>query len=82
MLTGLFVETLAASEMPAPATTKYRTTNWKGYNAALKRRGSLMAWFDPEIPWLNVTGNGKRGRDATFSDATIQFCQMVKALYG
>ena len=41
-----------------------------------------MVWFDPEMPWLSERGNGKRGRDATFSDAAIQFCLMVKALYG
>lgn len=68
--------------MPAPAPTKYRTINWSEYNAALKRRGSLMVWFDPEMPWLSERGNGKRGRDATFSEAAIQFCLMVKALYG
>lgn len=68
--------------MPAPTPTKYRTTNWKEYNAALKRRGSLMVWFDPTMPWFSESGNGKRGRDITFSDAAIQFCLMIKALYG
>ncbi len=37
---------------PAPAT--YRTTNWRAYNAALRRRGSLLVWFDPEMEWLAV----------------------------
>ncbi|RWR04545.1 IS5/IS1182 family transposase, partial [Sinirhodobacter populi] len=30
----------------------FRTTNWSSYNAALKRRGSLMIWLDPEMSWL------------------------------
>ncbi|MDH0365109.1 IS5/IS1182 family transposase, partial [Comamonas aquatica] len=25
---------------------RYRTTNWKQYNAALKARGSLTVWLD------------------------------------
>lgn len=25
---------------------KYRTTNWKAYNAALKARGELTIWLD------------------------------------
>jgi hypothetical protein len=29
-----------------PAPQKYRTTDWKAYNAALKARGSLLIWLD------------------------------------
>jgi len=32
--------------MSAPTKQKYRTTNWKAYNAALKQRGSLLIWVD------------------------------------
>ncbi|MGF6214477.1 hypothetical protein ABIE32_004402, partial [Comamonas sp. 4034] len=31
---------------------KYRTTNWKAYNAALKARGDLTIWLDKEMQWL------------------------------
>ena len=27
---------------------KYRTTNWKAYNAALKARGDLSIWLDTQ----------------------------------
>lgn len=27
----------------------FRTTNWFSYSQALKRRGALMVWFDPEM---------------------------------
>jgi hypothetical protein len=64
---------------PVPAT--YRTTNWRAYNAALKQRGSLLIWFDPEMEWL-AAPSGRRGRPATFSDAAIQACLMLKALFG
>ena len=38
-------------------------------------------WFDPKTEWLAVP-RGRRGRPATFSDAAIQTCLMVKALFG
>ena len=31
---------------------KYRTTNWKVYNAALKARGDLTIWLDKDMQWL------------------------------
>ena len=59
----------------------YRTTNWRTYNAALKQRGSLQVWFDPETVWL-AGASRKRGRSATFTDAAIQACLTLKALFG
>ncbi len=34
--------------MSKPAAARYRTTNWSEYNAALRRRGSLLVWLDRE----------------------------------
>jgi hypothetical protein len=67
--------------MSKPVPSTYRTTNWPAYNAALKQRGSLRIWFDPEMEWL-AAPSGRRGRPATFSDAAIQTCLMLKALFG
>jgi len=67
--------------MSKPAYPTYRTTNWRAYNAALRQRGSLVIWFDPETEWLAAPG-GRRGRPATFSDAAIQTCLTLKALFG
>ena len=67
--------------MSKPAGPTYRTTNWAATNAALKRRGSLLVWFDPETEWLAVP-QGRRGRPARFSDAAIQTCLTLKALFG
>jgi len=67
--------------MSKPAPSTCRTTNWRAYNAALKQRGSLLVWFDPEMEWLGVP-RGARGRPATFSDAAIQTCLMLKVLFG
>ena len=63
-----------------PAPRKYRTTNWKAYNAALKARGSLLIWLDPTMNW-HGQASGKRGRSPTFSDQSIQFCLSIKCLF-
>ena len=67
--------------MPKPFPTRYRTTNWSDYSAALRKRGSLSVWFDPEMVWL-AGKTGKRGRPETFSDAAIQTCLTLKVLFG
>jgi hypothetical protein len=67
--------------MTRPASPSYRTTNWRAYNAALKQRGSLLVWFDPEMEWVALP-SGRRGRSTTFSDAAIQSCLTLKALFG
>lgn len=67
--------------MSKPAPVTYRTTNWASYNAALRQRGSLLVWFDPETEWL-AAPRGCRGRPETFSDAAIQTCLTMKALFG
>ncbi|THH34218.1 IS5/IS1182 family transposase, partial [Aliishimia ponticola] len=61
--------------------TKYKTTNWSAYNDALKRRGSLTLWFDPEMIW-RAPPTGKRGRQPSFSDAAIEMCLTMKVLFG
>ena len=48
---------------------------------SLKQRGSLQIWFDPETVWL-AEPSGKRGRPARFSDAAIQRCLTLTALFG
>jgi hypothetical protein len=62
-----------------PAPQKYRTTNWKTYNEALKGRGSLLIWLDPTMKWEGQP-SGKRGRSQTFSNKAIQFCLSIKCL--
>jgi hypothetical protein len=67
--------------MSKPAPVRYRTTNWSEYNAALRRRGSLLIWFDPQMEWC-ASKRGRPGRPETFSDAAIQFCLSIKVLFG
>src|SRR6056297_217789 len=59
--------------MSRPTPPTYNTTNWPSYNEALKRRGSLTIWFDPEMSW-ETAPTGRRGRQQTYSDAAIQTC--------
>lgn len=33
---------------------KYRTTNWKAYNAALKAQGYLTICLDLDMQWLAI----------------------------
>ena len=59
----------------------YRTRNWRAYNEALKRRGSLTIWYDPEMSW-EAAPPGKRGCQRAYSDAAIQMCLSMKVLFG
>ena len=67
--------------MSRPTTPTYKTMNWPAYNEALKRRGSLTIWFDPEMSWDGAP-TGRRGRQQTYSDAAIQTCLSMKVLFG
>lgn len=66
--------------MPRPTPPKYRTTNWSEYNAALKNRGSLDVWFNPEMYWYALP-DGRPGRPLRFSDRAIEFCLTLKGLF-
>lgn len=63
--------------MPKPVKPKYRTTNWRSYNASLKRPGSLDIWLDPGMSWFAAPA-GKPGRSQRFSDSAIEFCLTLK----
>lgn len=67
--------------MSKPTVPTYKTKNWPVYNRALKRRGSLTIWFDPEMTW-GAEPTGKRGRSRTFSDVTIKTCLTKNVLFG
>ena len=67
--------------MSKPPKPKYRTTNWSSYNESLCQRGALLLWIDKDMEWAGAP-SGQRGRSPLFSDAAIQFCLMIKNLYG
>ena len=67
--------------MTKPPCARYRTTNWRSYNDALKRGGSLLICLDKAMVW-RAPKAGRNGRPPVFSDGAIQFCLMVKVLFG
>jgi len=66
--------------MSKPSPTRYRTTNWSDYNAALGKRGSLLVWLDKDMAWL-APHEGRPGRPPVFSNAAIQFWISIKVLF-
>ncbi|WP_037372424.1 IS5/IS1182 family transposase, partial [Salipiger mucosus] len=66
--------------MSKPKPARYRTTNWSAYNAALRKRGSLLIWLDKEMVW-HAPHEGRPGRPPVFSNAAIQFCLSIKVLF-
>ena len=67
--------------MSRPIPPSYKTKNWPTYNKALKQRGSLAIWFDPEMVWTPPPA-GRRGRQQSYSDAAVQACLTMKVLFG
>jgi len=66
--------------MSKPDPTRYRTTNWSDYKAALRKRRSVLIWLDKDMTWL-APHDGSPDRPAVFSDAAIQFCLKIKGLF-
>ncbi|AGT11039.1 transposase (plasmid) [Paracoccus aminophilus JCM 7686] len=67
--------------MNKPAPTRYCMMNGKSCNEALKQRGSLLIWLDKDMVWRAPKAR-RPGRPPMFSDAAVQFCLMVKVLFG
>ncbi len=63
--------------MNALAKPKYRTTNWKGDDAALKARSLLLIWLDRDMCW-HGSASDKSGRRQKHREAAIQFCLTIE----
>ena len=66
--------------MSKPPPARDRTKNGSSYNAARRKRGSILIWVDRDMAWL-APPEGRPGRPPIFSDAAIQFCLSVKVLF-
>ena len=66
--------------MSKPKPSRYRTSNWSTYNAALRMRGSLLIWLDKEMTW-HAPHEGRPGRPPVFSNSAFQFCLSIKVLF-
>jgi len=59
-----------------------RTINWKEYNRALVKRGSLTVWMEGSGEnWLSPATPKKRGRPFIYSDQAIICAMNLKAVY-
>jgi hypothetical protein len=69
----------ARQPTPKPA---YRIRNWKQYNDALVRRGSLTLWVDEAaLQAWRYQGPTRRGAQFRFSDRAIECLLTLRAVY-
>lgn len=64
--------------------TQYRIRNWREYNAALVKRGSLEVWIDEEVlaKWqAEVKEEAGRGRPRVYSDGYIEMLLILGIKY-
>lgn len=63
--------------------TAYRIRNWREYNTALVRRGSITLWFDEEVKrqWIISEQTGKRGASPRYSDLAIACVLTLGVVY-
>ena len=77
-------ELATAGPPPAPRPKAvYRVRNWKEYNQALVKRGSLTLWFDQDsiAAWYAPKDPNKRGHPIVYSDAAILCVLTLKAVF-
>jgi hypothetical protein len=62
---------------------RYRIRNWREYNSALVRRGSLTLWVEQRSveTWLDRDCPARRGRRRTYTDAAILCCLTLREVY-
>lgn len=65
-----------------PAKVTYRIKNWSKYNRSLIDRGNITVWFAPEFSgWRSEKKHVGRGRPEEFSNAAIECCLVLRALF-
>jgi Transposase DDE domain len=63
---------------------RYRIRNWRDYNKALVRRGSLTLWVEERTlgVWLDQDRPARRGRRRTYTDAAVLCALTLREVYG
>jgi len=63
---------------------QYRVRNWRDYNSALVRRGSLTLWVEQRAvgAWREQRARVGRGRRRTYSDAAVLCALTLREVYG
>ena len=62
---------------------QYRIRNWRDYNSALVRRGSLTLWVEQSVVnrWRDTTSPVRRGRRRFYSDLAITCALTLREVY-
>ena len=62
---------------------RYKVSNWREYDQALRQRGSLTVWVTPEAleAWAPEK-TGRRGRPTSYSDIVIETAVMLRLAMG
>ena len=62
---------------------KFRVTNWRDYEAALRNRGSLTIWFTAEaIAYWRAQPRATPGGQRHYSDLAIETALTLRAVFG
>lgn len=63
---------------------QYRIRNWRDYNSALVRRGSLTLWVEQSAvdKWRDTAAPVRRGRRRVYSDIAITCGLTLREVYG
>ncbi len=62
--------------------TKYRASNWAGYDRALVQRGDITLWISPGAADTWTPGpSGKRGGQRKFSDQAIETALVLRLVF-
>ena len=63
---------------------QYRIRNWRDYNSALVRRGSLTLWVESRVvnKWRDTVAPVRRGRRRFYSDLAITCALTLREVYG
>ena len=63
---------------------QYRIRNWRDYNSALVRRGSLTLWVEQSAvdKWRDTSAPVRRGRRRFYSDLAITCALTLREVYG
>jgi hypothetical protein len=65
----------------APEKVAYRVRNWKQYNDALVRRGSLTLWVERDtLDAWRYQGPARRGAQFQYSDLAIECLLTLRAV--
>ena len=64
------------------AKSKYKLTNWREYNEALRRRGDFTIYFTEDaIAGWRPAKAGKRGRPPEYSDVAIEATVLIRQVF-